>query len=958
MLYVQYVVYNTILRKFPEEQYQTYHRFDNLFSTTIFVLASAVQKVSRVMKLPENLTLYRGLGGTSDLPDSFFKLDEHGCKGFVECGFMSTTACKKVAIDYCGINKLKPLPLVLAIRVGAADRGACIRDFSQYTSEVEYLFAPCSFLEQDGCDNLEVTSAGIVRVIPVCVSANNKTSTVDELENKKRTLHLSSFKHRIHEIELRLKALALDKDAAQRLADDVSRDEKIHSVDAFLQRIVGQCKEVYSRHEAVSATDFNNDNKFRRLVLEMIDVKDMAISKLTEWLENKACSYIRYRFNAELRTVHRRCMAYLERRLLKGTGDQVSDSLQLLKNRNWIIESINEENELGENRLMAAAAEGRSCNVLQLLVNASANVNIGRQKDAVTPVWLAAQFGHSDTVKALYDLKANLNQCATDGASPVYIAAQGGNCECIKILAENNANVDLADKKGLSPAHQAAMNGHIGCIYLLKDLGAKLDARDSARNTPCDLAIKHGHQDTVNALLKLVGATQHSPTSRETAEASKKLVISTGDVSDVDGFVALAEYAKTGCDVLFIMNYPAYVGVAESEVDKSYAEVNPGLGYKYSAKEVLESEKLPNPIPESYTRFLAGYSGQSDNYRMKCALTDLAFTMAKNVWEEASAQGGKLYFFIGGVNSVNPFSQAAIKNEILVYIDLINPYPVKALSPEQGLVYDASYQQVVFDWSEYSDIYMDFNGSLAFWNEWWDRSLSETTVVNKFRGVFIMGGVYADEEPVTMPSMPNVLNRFSSATMNQLYHPECTAAFFAFLAKWKIPSFVITNNVVKDLTTFDAETKENTYHGVETFMGTNGLNGSFLKKFAKAHYTSIYNPPRKPFDFFAAKALTTWMESENKDARLTSCERSLFYSNVYGMTYVGQMDTWEETRDCYIGSIRTEETDEDSPFTRNKKTYFVKEINILKGIKFSGKLSVKDVRFACEPPTFKLEIVS
>jgi hypothetical protein len=163
---------------------------DNLFPTTIFVLASAVQKISRVMKLPENPILYRGLGGTSDLPDSFFQLDEHGCKGFVEWGFMSTTACKQVAIDYCGISKMKPLPLVLAIRVGAADRGACIREFSQYTTEVEYLFAPCCFLEQDGPDYLEVTSAGVVRIFPVCVNANQQTCTVDELVDKKKKLWL------------------------------------------------------------------------------------------------------------------------------------------------------------------------------------------------------------------------------------------------------------------------------------------------------------------------------------------------------------------------------------------------------------------------------------------------------------------------------------------------------------------------------------------------------------------------------------------------------------------------------------------------------------------------------------------------------------------------------------------------------------------------------------------------
>jgi hypothetical protein len=356
------------------------------------------------------------------------------------------------------------------------------------------------------------------------------------------------------------------------------------------------------------------------------------------------------------------------------------------------------------------------------------------------------------------------------------------------------------------------------------------------------------------------------------------------------------------------------------------------LGYKYSAKEVLESEKLPKPLPESYTSFLGRYNGQSENDRMKSALTDMAFTMAKNVWEEASTQGGELYFFIGGINSVNPFSQAAIKNEILVYNDLINPE--SRLESTQGLVYKTNSEKVVFDWAAYSDIYMDFNGSLAFWDESWDRTLSESAVVKVIRGVFIMGGVYADEEPVTMPSMPNVSNRFSSATMNQLYHPECAAAFFAFLAKWKIPAFVITNNVVKDLTTMDAEKKEKTYDGVQLFFSSNDLKGAFLQKFAKVYYTSIYNPPRKPFDFFAAKALTSWMESENTDVRLTSRIRSLFHSNVYGMTYVSRMDTWEETRESYIKSINTKESDDDSPFIKNKKAYFVKEINILKEIQF------------------------
>ena len=42
--------------------------------------------------------------------------------------------------------------------------------------------------------------------------------------------------------------------------------------------------------------------------------------------------------------------------------------------------------------------------------------------------------------------------------------------------------------------------------------------------------------------------------------AGGDLIITTGDLSDVDGFLALAEYFKTGKDVMYILNYPAYLG--------------------------------------------------------------------------------------------------------------------------------------------------------------------------------------------------------------------------------------------------------------------------------------------------------------------------------------------------------------------------------------------------------------
>ena len=134
---MQFWVYNVILRRWPTAIYEAFAAGRNLFATTIHVLVSAVQKIACVMKLPEGLTLYRGLGGTMRLPDCFYRADASGCRGFAEWGFMSTTSRREVAVLYSGVGEGKPLPTVFEIRAGAVDRGACIRDLSQYPGEIE-----------------------------------------------------------------------------------------------------------------------------------------------------------------------------------------------------------------------------------------------------------------------------------------------------------------------------------------------------------------------------------------------------------------------------------------------------------------------------------------------------------------------------------------------------------------------------------------------------------------------------------------------------------------------------------------------------------------------------------------------------------------------------------------------------------------------------------------------------
>jgi hypothetical protein len=134
----QYDLINCLLRRFPDHRFGKYRDGSNLFSTSIAVLASAVQKISRVAIIPEGTTLYRGLGRRMELPDAFFRPDAMGRRGFAEWGFLSTTSNKDVALTYSyagddgHAGPDAPIPIVIRIISSAVDRGASIHDLSQY----------------------------------------------------------------------------------------------------------------------------------------------------------------------------------------------------------------------------------------------------------------------------------------------------------------------------------------------------------------------------------------------------------------------------------------------------------------------------------------------------------------------------------------------------------------------------------------------------------------------------------------------------------------------------------------------------------------------------------------------------------------------------------------------------------------------------------------------------------
>ena len=141
----QFQVYNLVLRRFPADRYEALRSGGNVYTTTLYLLVSCVVCISRETRLPAGAKLYRGLGGDKTLPAFFFKSDGKGRKGMLEWGYMSTTADKAVAVQYCGVREGKPFPTILEIDAGAVDRGADISDLSQYPGQPLTLLFHVSF---------------------------------------------------------------------------------------------------------------------------------------------------------------------------------------------------------------------------------------------------------------------------------------------------------------------------------------------------------------------------------------------------------------------------------------------------------------------------------------------------------------------------------------------------------------------------------------------------------------------------------------------------------------------------------------------------------------------------------------------------------------------------------------------------------------------------------------------
>ena len=143
--------------------------------------------------------------------------------------------------------------------------------------QVEYLWLPCSWMEQRGPMSYEATADGVVKMIPVNVRAKLRASTTEQLVARKKTMHVTAFRYLADDLRDRLETIAASDIAQDRLARDPSSpDDPNRSVDRIVEHIMKQCERAVLQHEAIDAVEYTNEGRFRDLSLAMVDTVHLS----------------------------------------------------------------------------------------------------------------------------------------------------------------------------------------------------------------------------------------------------------------------------------------------------------------------------------------------------------------------------------------------------------------------------------------------------------------------------------------------------------------------------------------------------------------------------------------------------------------------------------------------------------------------------------------------------------
>ncbi|MGL9731350.1 MAG: ankyrin repeat domain-containing protein [Wolbachia sp.] len=119
------------------------------------------------------------------------------------------------------------------------------------------------------------------------------------------------------------------------------------------------------------------------------------------------------------------------------------------------------------------------------------------------PLHVSAEFNSEKVIDALLNAeKINVNAESCRKCTPLHIAAEHGHTDTINALIQNRANVKVVNKNGSTPLHLAAACSKWVVMILIVN-GADLLLKNKDGKTPRYLLLKHiAEDDDIKRILK------------------------------------------------------------------------------------------------------------------------------------------------------------------------------------------------------------------------------------------------------------------------------------------------------------------------------------------------------------------------------------------------------------------------------------------------------------------------
>ena len=139
----------------------------------------------------------------------------------------------------------------------------------------------------------------------------------------------------------------------------------------------------------------------------------------------------------------------------------------------------------------------------------------------MTPLHLAARFGHLEVVIVLYEHNADIHARDCDGETPLHetlyytgFSETEIQVDVLRQLLEYGADSNVSDHNHSTPLHQASPRGWAKVAQLLLSYDARVDEEDEGGRTPFQLASSNGHIEIAKSLLEH-GANQSRNRSQQ-----------------------------------------------------------------------------------------------------------------------------------------------------------------------------------------------------------------------------------------------------------------------------------------------------------------------------------------------------------------------------------------------------------------------------------------------------------